>query len=353
MIPHNSPYIPEKAGEYISDVLESRWLSSGRFCRRAERLLCDIVDESARAVMVSNGTSALYLALLAIGVSRGDEVLVPSYSCSAILNAIYMAGALPVPCDIDENTLSISRETAAARVTHASKAVIAVHTYGLLCDVDGLYDLGLPVIEDCSQALGSRFGDGTSVGSRGDISIFSFYASKMVTGGNGGAILSKNVKYMEFVEDYIDFDSPREYKRRFNFQLSDINAALVAAGLESLDELLFFKKRVAAEYMKCVKSGYNIRKGINHYRFLLDFESERGLKDCRDFLESRGIATIIPTERRELLHNYLGLDDREFPICEDICERLLSLPIHTALTDENLEYIKEVLYDYFRSSAGV
>jgi len=200
--------------------------------------------------------------------------------------------------------------------------------------------------------LGTKFSDGSYAGSKGDISIFSFYATKTITGGLGGAIVSRKKSINKFIKDYVNFDVPLNYKARFNFQISDINAAMILFGLDELNSLINKKIKIAEEYLKIVNSKYS-NSTTNQFRFLIEFKRKKELLKIKKFLELKGIKVIIPIENFELLHNYLGLNKSYFKNAEYMSKHILSIPIYSSLKTKEIKYIKRSLDDYFSTSTSI
>jgi perosamine synthetase len=354
MIPHNKPFINSKSYKYISRTLKSGWINYGEISKKVENKLSKLIySKKSKVLLVNSGTSALYLSFKALKIKENDEIIIPSYTCTALLNAINLIGAKAVICDIDMNNLSFTKEKLQSYTSNKTKAIIIVHTFGIPCEISAIKELNIPIIEDCSQALGSKFSDGSYVGSKGEISIFSFYATKVITGGSGGAVLSNNKKIITYLRDYVNFDNVIKYKQRFNFQFSDINASILLAGLEDLSILLKKKHSICNEYNQVYTTNYNLIKGINNFRYLLKFKRNKELKEFQKYMMDKKIKTIIPIKTFELLHNYLKLDKKEFPNSEKLSKILLSIPIYYSLTEKEIKYIKRSLDDYFSTSTSL
>jgi perosamine synthetase len=343
MIFHNQPSIGQNEIEAVNEVLMSKWLVKGQKTKTFERLICEFLSHSPaqtakiNGVATSSGTAALYIALKVLGIGNGDFVLLPSFTCTAILNAIFMAGAKPVIADINDTDFNINLDS----IDKLSKisAVILPHTFGVPANIDEVKKLEIPIIEDCAQSFGSKIGN-IYTGCFGDISIFSFYSSKFITTGQGGMIISLNDDFVKKAIDYIDFDMPETYYPRFNFQITDIQAAI---GIEQLKRApMFLEKR------KCMAKEYSEifnRKGIdyqkptfshaipNNYRFVIKL-NENNVKDLQSTFKKNNIMSIVPIEEYELLHNYLGLDPCSFAVSQKISKSTLSLPIYPNLLDE-------------------
>jgi perosamine synthetase len=345
-IPHNKPTISSKEISQVVNILESGWINYGQQCRILENTLTNIVNPNVignRVVACSNGTSALYLALMSLNVGVGDEVILPSYSCTALLNAIFLTGANPVLVDIDYDCLSCVSSNIEPYISSKVKAIIMVHTFGIVNqDVSKLMDFGIPIIEDCCQALGCSFNSGQSVGSIGDFAIFSFYATKFITGGYGGAVFSKKEEHDLFIRDYINFDMPDSYKPRFNFQLSDINASIINAQLEQLAYFIEKRKKIATSYKEAI-IGLNIFPSDNFFRFILNLNNESDVLKVKEIFTHNKIKTIIPIENRELLHRYLKLKDDGFGNSLKASQTTLSIPIYPTLTHNEINKTIRVL----------
>lgn len=351
MIPHNKPYISKNAYKAIKQTLEGGWINYSDISHRLEDKLSNLIyNQIGFTTLVTSGTSALYLALKSLDIKVGDEVVIPSYTCTALLNAVNLIGACAVIVDVSKKNLSFTKKVLKPFISDRTKAIIVVHTFGIPCEVEEIKTFNIPIVEDCSQALGSRFKDGSFVGSKGAVSVFSFYATKMITGGIGGAIASQNENINSFIKDYINFDYPDVYKNRFNFQISDINSAMILSSFDELDKLLKKKQDIAKEYLKSIDSKYAKINGFNHYRFLLEFNKDYDLVNFKKYLESKEIRTIIPIENFELLHNYLGLDKNNYPNAEYLSNHILSLPIFPMLKKYEIKYIRRNIDDYFSSS---
>src|SRR5437867_3910912 len=219
MIPHNKPTIGKEEEEAALRVLRSGWLSQGPEVEAFEDEFCKFIGlPKGHAVAVSSGTSALFLALWVLGAHE-KNVTFPVYVCAAIRHAVGMVKGHELPIDIAQNSPNLDP----SKIKQSEDEIkIVPHMYGIPID---LSNFTTNVIEDCSQALGAKV-NGISVGLQSTIGIFSFYASKLMTsGGQGGMVVSKDIKLIDAVRDYREYDYRRDTKKRFNFQLTDIQAA--------------------------------------------------------------------------------------------------------------------------------
>lgn len=350
MIPHNRPTIGEEEIEAVKEVLKSGWVAQGKRVKEFEDLFCWYLGwESEFAAAFSSGTAALYVTLVTLGITSGAEVIIPTYVCPAVLNAIYLARANPVLVDIDPYCFNISFEETKEKINSKTKAIIVPHIFGVPADVDKFVELGIPIVEDCAQAIGAKL-NGKHLGTFGEVAIFSFYASKVLTTGYGGMIFSKDKNFIEKVKDYREFDCRQEYKPRFNFQMSDFQAAMGKIQLKRLPYFLEKRRKIANEYYKILplEKVWPLRsfssKKPNFYRFLVRTKKPN---DMKLFMKEKGIKAIIPMETYELLHRYLNQDPHNFPVSDDIAKTTLSLPIYPSLTDSEIQKIKNTLREYF------
>lgn len=350
LIPHNKPTLGKEEISAIEEVMKNGWIAEGKKVEEFEEEFCKYIGVPPfHAVALSNGTSALYLALKVLGVKIGDEVIAPTYVCSAVLNAIYMVGAKPILTDVEKRDFNISYQDIIGKISNKTKSIIVSHTFGVPADITLIRKFGIPIIEDCAVALGSKIGN-QHVGVFGNIAIFSFYASKVITTGYGGMLVSKNYEFVEKARDYREFDCRKKYKPRFNFQMSDLQAAIGKVQLKKLPLFLEKRKKIANEYYKILPKNkvwppYDIEnKEPNFYRFLIRSNKPRIIKDS---LEKEGIKTIIPIETYELLHRYLNENPAHFPVSENISKTTLSLPIYPSLNSSNITRIKFILKENF------
>lgn len=347
---HNKPTINKEEIQAIKKALKSGWVAEGKEVKQFEDDLCKYLGwKSGYAVALSSGTAALYVTLISLGIKDNDEVIIPSYVCSAVLNAIYLSRAKPILVDINPDSFNISFEETKKRINSRTKAIIVPHTFGMPADVDKFVKLGIPVIEDCAQAIGSELNN-RPVGIFGKAAIFSFYASKVLTTGYGGMMFSKDKNIIERARDYREFDCRYEYKPRFNFQMSDFQAAMGRTQLKKLPSFLEKRRKIAEGYYKILSledawPPPNVKnKKPNFFRFLIRNTQPKKLKQ---YLKRRRIETIIPIQSYELLHRYLHKNPKNFSVSENIARTTLSLPIYPSLTIPQLRRIKASLKDYF------
>ncbi|MBU4343800.1 MAG: DegT/DnrJ/EryC1/StrS family aminotransferase [Desulfobacteraceae bacterium] len=336
MISHSRPTLDQNDFDSVLDVLKSGHLAQGEQVARFEEALSSFVGVR-NGVAVSSGTAALHLSLLALGVGEGDEVIIPSYVCCALLNAVMYVNAVPVIADIDRFTFNMDADDLKKRVTQKTKAIIVPHMFGLPADIDEILSLGIPVIEDCAQSIGAKY-QGRYTGSFGVCSMFSFYATKMLATGEGGMILSDDDRLAGILRDLRDYDEKDGYSVRYNYKMTDIQAALGISQLKKLPLFIERRKEIAGLYNRAlneisfpVPATLEGREHI-YYRYVLLLDDSSG------FIENMlkmGIECRRPVFKP--LHEYLGLS--EYPVTDEVMGRAVSIPVYPLLGDEETSRI--------------
>ncbi|MBF0492100.1 MAG: DegT/DnrJ/EryC1/StrS aminotransferase family protein [Deltaproteobacteria bacterium] len=331
IIPHNRPTLGKIEIETSRRVLESQLLCGGEEIPLFEKEFCEFLKlPEGHALAVSSGSAALYLALLVLE-AKGKKVSFPTYVCSSLKQAVRLANAEAVILDTAPSSPHIDLEQAEKS---AAEIVIIPHLYGIPCDFQKVSSK--LIIEDCAQALGASLQD-KALGSIGEIGIFSFYATKLMTsGGQGGMIVSKNKKYINTLRDYIYFDNKNDNQDRFNFQMTELQAAIGRAQLERLPD--FLKKREEI-FQKYSSLGLDLigkelpQSGQSSVRYRAVWKTKDAIQ-WKEKLFSLGIKTIIPIEQQELLG-----PAHLFPNANELCQNTLSLPLYPSLSDRELEQI--------------
>jgi dTDP-4-amino-4,6-dideoxygalactose transaminase len=342
------PAVGDEELAEIREVLESGQLTMGPKVLEFERLLAPLAG-AQEAVAVSSGTAALHVAVLALGIGPGDEVIVPAYTFPATANVVALAGATPVLADVDAATMNLDPADAARRITPRTKAILAVHLFGRPARLEELPS-ELPVIEDAAGALGARRGD-RPCGSLGALACFSFHPRKIVTTGEGGAVTTDDAALAERVrslrhhgwspsDGYVDLPAPA-----FNYRLSDVLAALGIPQLRRFDELYAAYDRIAAGYTERLSSIGGVvtpavdpgdRHGWQAYVVQVD-DRDRVLAGLR----ADGIQCQIGTYALHRLGAYRGRG--AFPGADAAFERALALPLHARLAETELDRVAEAL----------
>ena len=358
-IPLARPLIGPEEEERVLAALRSGRLSLGPLLAEFEGAFAARIGVP-HASAVSSGTAGLHLALRAVGVADGDEVITSPFSFVASANVALYERARPVFVDIDPVTLNITPDAVAAAVTERTSALLPVHVFGYPADIAGLEPIGLPIVEDACEALGAVSGDGVPVGRRGHPAVFGFYPNKQLTTGEGGMVCVADPALKERIDSernqgrapdmgWLDHD-----RLGFNYRLSDIACALGLAQLERLDEMLAARARVAALYrdafggvedlgLPCPDIG-----GARRGWFVFVVQLPRGLD--RDqvvrALSERGIPSKPYFPAVHLMTFYrerFGHREGEFPVCEDVAARSIALPFFPQMTEGQVERVAEAV----------
>lgn len=344
----NGPYMDDQEIRAVKRVLKSNWLIPGIEVEKLENSIKKFV-QAKHAVATNSGSSALHLSLIALNIGANDEVIIPTYTCTALLNAIYYTGATPIIVDVEVNGFNIDPAQIANNISKKTKAIIVPHTFGFPAKIDEIKKFKITVIEDCAHAIGSYY-KGKVLGSYGDLSIFSFYATKVITTGHGGMITTNNKKYFNIVSDLIHYDRRREYKVSYNYQLTDIVAAIGNAQFEKLDSLMNKRGYISSRYIDILERNSSIEywpkrkdSNLNHYRFIIKFKTKKIRNEFKTKLYKKGISSIVPIDSWQLLHRYLKLDKRRFPNAEKLSETSLALPVYPGLTEKEIDKIAKTL----------
>jgi len=330
-IPHSRPSISTHEISAVTRVLRQGRLSTGEAVVAFEKNLARIT-KTREAVATSSGSASLHLALLAIGVQPGDEVIIPSYTCAALLNAVHYVRAHPQISDVDPCTGQMDPGSAKKLLTRKTRAIIIPYLYGMPFDITSLLALRIPVIEDISQALGASF-CARPVGSFGILSVVSSYATKMIATGHGGAVLGSDPKKLAKVRDLITYDNRNDYKIRYNYRLSDMAAAVGVAQLKRLRSLILARRARARLYNRLLRDSplelpYPSQPtGAVFYRYIIRTKSK--ISSLVKYLARSGIEVKQPVYRP--LHRYLGLSKKQYPGTEEAHRSILSLPIYPDL----------------------
>ena len=354
-IPFSRPWIDETEIEAVSQVLESKWISTGARVREFERAFAEYLGVK-HAVAVSSCTAALHLSLVVTGIGVGDEVITTPYTFTATAEAIRYVGAKPVFVDINPETLNI-------------EAIIPVHIAGFPCDMDALQRIcqkhNLVLIDDAAHAIPTRY-NGSFVGNIGDLSSFSFYANKNMTTGEGGMITTNDDAYAETLRTMrlhgIDKDAwSRQSKRSiwryditsegYKYNMTDIQAAMGLCQLMKLNKQHERRQKYAEIYNTELQKYSQIKTPYfpanEHAWHLYIIQLQTGNRD--DFVESLREENIecsvhyIPLHLFEFYQKQYGYNVGDFPIAEAVFERVVSLPLHPGLLESDLSLVVETI----------
>lgn len=342
LIPHSRPTLGEDEIQALAGVIRSGQVAQGPRVEEFERGIAAFIGVQG-GVAVSSGTAALEIALLAVGVGPGDEVLLPSYVCAAPCLAAVRIGAQPRLVDIESDTYAIDPAEAAKAVSSRTRAIIVPHPFGLPADLDKLRALEIPLIEDCAQALGATIG-GRQVGSLGEASVCSFYATKLLCTGEGGMVLSNDPTILEKARLLRAYDEePKLEPTSFNHKMTDLQAALGLSQLARYRSFLDQRQALARRYHAGLSQADlalpQVSGGRTHvyYRYVVGVRragktprSVQTLDALLRRMERRGVQCRRPVFRP--LHRYLNLDG--YPETEQASRTALSLPIYPSMTEE-------------------
>lgn len=345
MILHSSPTLENGDFQAVLETLKSKHISQGVKVEEFENKFSKFIGAKG-GVATSSGTAALHLALLALNVGEKDEVILPSYVCNALLNAVSYTRAISKIVDINKNDFNINISAVAANINSKTKAIIVPHMFGLSADIEGLLDFGIPIIEDCAQSLGSYYRNKLT-GSFGTLSIFSFYATKMMTTGEGGMVLTNSTEHITTIKDLRDYGGKRSYRIRYNYKMTDFQAALGISQLSKLHDFIKRRKGIASFYNKEFSNYDIIRPHIPkdrehiYYRYVI--RTKNNPDELRAKLMEKGI--VCGYGVLQPLHHLLGLNVKNFPCTEEVCNSAISIPIYPSLKDYESEMIVSALKD--------
>jgi perosamine synthetase len=335
IIQHSRPTLGQEEIKAVSEVIASGHIAEGERVHRFERAFEEYLGVEF-AVATGSGTSALHLSLLALGVGPGDEVILPSFVCSALLNAVNYTGASPVLAEISPDTYNLDAADVKRRLSKRTKVIIVPHLFGLAADLDSILALDVPIIEDCAQSVGTTYRR-RRAGTFGEAAVFSFYATKLMTTGEGGMVVSKSRKIAERIRDLKSYDQKENYKVRYNYKMTDIQAALGLVQLERLDDIIRRRQSIAQKYSSAFRS-YDLNlppaeTGHIYFRYVLGLNSNS--TPWIQALSTMGITCDRPIHLP--LHRHLKLQG--YSASEKAWRNSISIPLYPALTDEEIHRV--------------
>lgn len=359
-IPVYQPSLTGNEKKYVMDCIESNWISSkGQYVHTFESEFSKY-HKINYATTVSNGTVALHLALLALGISKGDEVLVPTLTYVASVNTIAYTGATPVFVDSTRETWQINPEDIRRKITPNTKAIMVVHLYGHPCDMAAIIEIAkqhsLFVIEDCAEAFGSKYNN-QLVGTFGDIATYSFFGNKTITSGEGGMVVTNN---QTLYQRCVHFKGQGLAEHRqywhdvigYNYRMTNICAAIGLAQLEQADKFISRKRCIAALYQDGLKdlplAIHQESTGIFHtywmVTILLDDAIHRD--SLRKHLENYGVETrpmFYPVHTMPMYSSKF----QSHPVAEDLGWRGLNIPSWPGMSDDQVAIVIKSIKTYF------
>jgi perosamine synthetase len=344
-IPHSKPSLDIEERDAVQRVVSSGYLGCGPETGALESELTRYLGRST--AVLSSGTAALHLALQSLNIQTGDRIAIPTHTCPSVYYALCYLKATPALYDSGPAGYGIDGESF-ERACRGSQAAIVVHTYGLPAIEPGSFPEGIPVIEDCAHALGAEV-DGKPVGTFGHMAIFSFYPTKMIAGGECGAVTGPS----EQIEMIRNWRSPRgadDAEIRYPYSPSDLSAAISREQLKKLDRFISRRREIAAQYgsglKKCWCPGLKaVCRGSNTwYRYVIqtDIQRDEMIKLARESGIQLGKGVLTP------LHRLLGQDAGKFPHSEHACQFTVSLPIYPDLTNQQQTHIIDRINEILR-----
>jgi len=373
-IPFHRPYITEDEINEVVDSLRSGWLTMGPKTLRFEEEFSRYLG-APNALSVSSCTAAMHLALVAMGLKPGDEVIVPDITFTATAEVVCYFGARPVIVDVDNATHNMDVAAVDKAITPKTRAIMPVHYGGQPCDMDEILEIarvrGLTVIEDAAHALPATY-RGRKVGTIGDLTCFSFYVTKTLCTGEGGMVTTENNEWAERIRTLrlhgISKDAWKRYSKDgawfyevveagYKYNMTDIQAALGVAQLKKIDGMWERRIEIVGRYTEAFSDIPDLlrtplerddRESAWHL-YVIKLNTE-ALKIDRsavmEALKGAGVSTsvhFIPLHRHPFYRDTFGLDARDFPVSENIFERIISLPIYPGMSDLEVGFVIDTL----------
>lgn len=380
-IPYARQSVDEADRAAVAEVLSSDWLTAGPKVAEFEAALASFCN-AAEAAVVSNGTAALHLAMLALGLGPGDEVVVPAMTFAATANCVLYVGATPVFADVDPDALLLDPARAGEKITPRTRAIIAVDYAGQPCDWDALRNLaasrGLALVADGCHALGAQF-QGRPVGSLADLTCFSFHPVKHIATGEGGAVATDRPDLAAAVRRLRNHGITTDARQRetlgtwryameelgFNYRLTDIQCALGLSQLKKLPGWLARRRELAARYALLLAGVPGVEPlellpGREHawHLYVAQLAPElagEGRRRVFEALRAAGVGVnvhYLPVHLHPYYRSRLGTGPGLCPRAEAAYERILSLPMYPGLTEADQERVVEALAGALRQVAG-
>ncbi|MCR4335281.1 MAG: DegT/DnrJ/EryC1/StrS family aminotransferase [archaeon] len=358
MIPISKPFLEGNELKYVTEAVESNWVSSiGKYIPLFEESFASFIGSNF-GVAVSNGTVALHLGLEALGIGKGDEVIVPDLTFVASPNSIIYTGAKPVFADVSKENWNIDPEAIREKITKKTKAIMPVHLYGAPCKMDEIMEIAvendLKVIEDCAESHGAEF-NGKKLGSFGDCGTFSFYGNKIMTSGEGGIVTTNNEELAEkmmLLRDHAMSKKKRYWHEivGFNYRITNLQAALGLAQTEKINFFIERRDKIAEKYNSLLKDvkGITLQKEIPNsknvcwlYSVLIEDEFGKSRNEVMKLLAEKGIDSRPFFYPCHTMPPYLKKES--FPVSENLSLKGMNLPTFIGLKDEEIEFIADTI----------
>ncbi len=375
-LPFALPDIGEEEIAAVVSCLRSGWITTGPISKQFERAFADYLVEGGETIAVNSATAGLHLALEALGIGPGDEVIVPTLTFTATAEVVRYLGAQPVFVDIDPSTLNISPAAIEAAINPRTRAIVPVHYAGLACDMDAILALAaqydLRVVEDAAHALPTRYRERLIGTLQSDVVVFSFYANKTMTTGEGGMVVTRDPALAQRIQlmriHGISSDAFNRYVSKtpawyyevvaagFKYNLTDIAASIGIEQLRKIDRFLRRREQLASRYNSALSSLPLIlppraQNGSTHawhlYVIRVAASATRGRDEIIQFLSDRGIGTsvhFIPLHRQPYWRDSYALRSEQFPAAEEAYRSMLTLPLYTRMSDEDQDRVIDAVH---------
>ncbi|MCH8012531.1 MAG: DegT/DnrJ/EryC1/StrS family aminotransferase [Candidatus Marinimicrobia bacterium] len=354
-IPVFEPYLTGNEKKYLLDCIDTNWISSlGKYILDFEKSLADY-HQVNNAIATSSCTTALHLSLKALGIGHGDEVICPALTFIAPANMIVLSGAKLVLVDIDPNTLTIDQKLIEENINHNTKAIIVVHQFGHAAHMDEIMAIAdkydLKIIEDNAESIGGKYKN-QLLGTIGEISTLSFFGNKIITTGEGGAILTNddyiNIKCRELRDHGINHKKKYHHvDLGYNYRMTNMQAAVGLAQMEKLDEILQLRKKQMEYYYAQLEglNGIAVRKYANwcepvHWMMTITLYDQYNRNNFLKYMKKKGIdcrQMINPVHYADHFKNVFDIE--QFPIAENVSRQSVHLPSGTALSRGDIDFI--------------
>jgi perosamine synthetase len=368
MIPVNEPNLGARELEFVAECVRTGWVSSsGKFITEFEERWADYCGRKY-GVAVSNGTVALQLAMEALGLKPGDEVIIPTFTIISCAQAVVYAGATPVLVDSEPRTWCMDTAQMNSKITPRTRAIMPVHIYGHPVDMDPIIDLAakhsLAVIEDAAEAHGAEYRS-RRCGSFGLMSCFSFYANKLVTTGEGGMVLTDDsaiAERLRYLRNLCFLPRRRFYHEElgFNFRLTNLQASLGVAQIERIEETIQKKRWIGQEYTRRLQHIKTIQLPVEEkwarsvywmYGLVLSADSGMNATEFAEKLKQRGIETrpfFLGMHEQPVFKRRSLFKDERYPVAERIARQGLYLPSGIGLTPEQLNTVSDAVNEVLK-----
>jgi perosamine synthetase len=368
-IPVCNAYLNGNEKKYLIDCVDTGWISSaGKYVKEFEQKFAKYCD-SNYAISVTSGTTALHMALTALGIKKGDEVIIPSFTMIACAFAVCYTGAKPVFVDVDKNTWTIDVNKIEEKITQKTKAIMPVHIFGNPCDMSKIISIAkkykLYVVEDCAEAHGATYKN-KKVGSFSSISAFSFFANKNLTTGEGGMVVTNNKEYYDKLKYFRNMcyplDKPRTYEHSdigFNYRMTNLQAAIGLAQTEKADyyrNLRIKNHNLYKEYLKDVQ-GIVFQKdqknsvNVAWMNAVLVDENKYGKpkNQLAEYLKQNGVDTrflFTGMHKQKCLKDFKCNMSGKYPITDMLTEKGFYLPSSSNLKKSEIKYICNLIKNF-------